>query len=154
LLLAGVILVFPVVGVLAFAGSAYAAKGVSCSYLSGSINPSTGKVKGALSGCTDTKNTGGQGKFKGTETSTSGKITWNGTGTTTDDKVLYRRVTPSICRSGDYEDVVTGYITGGTGAAARSIKAGWTLQAYVCFDPTTGGLSLAPGKSWEIGPNY
>jgi hypothetical protein len=147
-------MLFPFVGVLAFAGSAYAAKGVSCSSLSGSINLSTGKVKGALSGCTDTNNTGGKGKFKGTESSTSGKITWNGTGTTTDDKVLYKRVSPSTCASGDYEDEVTGDITGGTGTAAKSIKAGWTLQAYLCYDPTTGGLSMAPGRSWEIGPNY
>ena len=42
-------------------------------------------------------------------------------------------------------------VTGGTGAAKKSIKKGWTSQSYVCYNPTTNKLSLAPGTTYQIG---
>jgi hypothetical protein len=152
-ILASLMLAFPIVGGLAFAGTAAAAGGASCSTLGGSVS-STGAVKGKLSGCTDTKNTGGKGTFKNKEGATTGSITWNGTGTTTADNITDTPVSPGTCPSGDEELEVTGTITGGTGAAAKSIKKGWTFQAFVCANLTTGAISLAPSTLWEMGPKF
>lgn len=153
LLLAGVMLAFPLGGALVFAGTANAASGVSCSTLGGSIS-SSGVVKGKLSGCTDPANTGGKGTFKSTEGSSTGSVKWNGTGTTTADNITDTPVTPNTCPSSETELEVTGDITGGTGAAPKSIKKGWTFQAFVCADLTTGAISLAPGTSWEMGKKF
>lgn len=150
-LLATVVMAFPVLGTMAFAGAASAAAGgVSCTGLSGKVNTSTDAAKVKLSGCSDTKNTGGSGKTEGSESSSTGKITWNGTGTTTLGSVTDTPVSDSTCPSGDIEEEETGTVTGGTGEAAKSIKKGWTQQAYVCFDPSGDTLSLAPGTTYQI----
>jgi hypothetical protein len=154
LLVVGLLCAFPVAGTLSFAGTAVAkSTGVSCTGLSGTI-ASTGKVKISLSGCSDTKNTGGKGTEKTKETSTSGTITWDGTGTTTYDNSSYSGVSNPTCPSSDIEEQSTGDIDGGTGAAANSIKKGWTFQADVCYDASAGTLSLAPGTTYEIGASY
>jgi hypothetical protein len=150
-LLAGAVMAFPLVGSLALAGQAQAASGVSCTGLSGKVNTTTDSANVKLSACNDTKNTGGKGTTKGSESSTTGTIKWNGTGTTTLGSQSYTGVSPGTCPSGDIEEEFTATVTGGTGAAAKSIKKGWTVQAFVCYDPSTSTLSLAPGTSYQIG---
>lgn len=150
-LLAAVVMAFPIAGSLALAGQAQAAAGVSCTGLSGKVNTSNDSAKIKLSGCNDTKNTGGKGTTKGSQSSTTATITWNGTGTTTEDDVTNTPVSNSTCASGDIEEEATATVTGGTGAAAKSIKKGWTVQSFVCYDPTTSKLSLAPGTTYQIG---
>jgi hypothetical protein len=157
-LLAGAMLVFPITGALAVAGTASAASaagGVSCTALAGKVNSSTYAAKGTLSGCNDTKNTGGKGTFKGGETTTAGSIKWNGTGTTTFGDVSYSAAANDTCPNMEDEEYVTGTVTGGTGEAAKSIKKNWTFQAYLCVvvNSTTGAitLTLAPSTDWVIG---
>lgn len=153
-LLAGVVMAFPIMGTVALAGSASAvspATGVSCTGLTGTINLSTGVVKSKYTGCNDTKNTGGSGKTKTTETATTAKITWNGTGTTTEGSISSTSVTSTCTDPNAIEEESTGTVTGGTGAAALSIKKGWTFRIFICADLTTGVLSLAPGTTFQIG---
>jgi len=152
-ILAGVVMAFPIIGSVAAASQAQAAQpatGVSCKTLSGKVNLSTDSAKITLSGCNDTKNTGGKGTSKGSESATTGTITWNGTGTTTLGSETNTPVSPSTCAAGDIEEQSSGTVTGGTGAAAKSIKTGWTEQAFVCFNPNTSKLSLAPGTTYQI----
>jgi hypothetical protein len=151
-LLAGVVLAFPIAGsVVVGSQAALAASGVSCTSLTGTVNTSTDVAKVKLSGCNDTKNTGGKGTTTSSETATSSTIKWNGTGTTTLGMATTTAVSPSTCPSGDIEEMTTATVTEGTGAAAKSIKKGWTSQSYVCYDPTTSTLSLAPGTTYQIG---
>ena len=155
-ILAAAMLTFPIGGTLVLSGTASAASpatGVSCSKLGGSVS-STGAVKGKLSGCTDPANTGGSGTFKSQMGSTTGTVKWNGTGTTTATGITDTTVSPSTCPSSDTEVEVTGTISGGTGAAAKSIKKGWTFQAFICANPVTGAISLAPGTKWNMGPKF
>ena len=152
-ILAGVVMAFPIVGSVALAGQAQAAQpatGVSCKTLSGKVNLTTNTATIKVSGCNDTKNTGGKGTSKGSESATTGTITWNGTGTTTLGSETNTPVSNSTCPSGDVEEQSSATVTGGTGAAAKSIKKGWTEQAFVCFDPSTSMLSLAPGTTFQI----
>lgn len=149
-----VMLAFPVSGALSFAGSAAAASSVSCTTWTGHLNTTSGVGKDKLSGCGDSKNTGGKGSFKTVTDGTTWTIKWNGTGTTTVGSITYGSVSSPTCPSSDQEESVTGDITGGTGAAAKSIKKGWTLQAYFCYDPSTGDITMAPGTTWEMGKAF
>jgi hypothetical protein len=158
-LLAAVALGFPVVGGLAYAGTASAAaKGVTCTNLTGTLSD-TGTAKLAVSGCSDTKNTGGKGSMKAKATATKGTITWNGTGTTTVSGVTFNPPATDTCPTDpstgtqETEEEVTGNITGGTGAAEKSIKAGWTIQFYLCA-ASSGALSIAPGTTFNIGASF
>jgi len=150
---------FPLVGALALAGTANAArpapasKGVVCTKVSGKLK-STGVASIKLSGCSDTKNTGGSGKSSGSEGGTTSTVTWNGTGTTTFDDQTDTGVTGGTCPSGDIEEEATGTVSGGTGAALKSIPIGWTYQAFICFDPSTSKLSNAPGTTYQIGAAF
>jgi hypothetical protein len=152
-LMAGVALAFPLIGVLAYMGTASASNttGVSCTGLKGTLLK--GKVTIAISGCNDKANTGGKGTEKTTELGSTGTIAWSGgEGTTKYDDSSYSGVSDPTCPSTDSEDESTGKITGGTGAAEKSIKKGWSFQAYVCYDASTGALTLAPGTHYLIGP--
>jgi hypothetical protein len=160
-LLAGAMLVFPLTGALAVAGTASAAQAagtIKCTSLAGTVNTSTLSAKGTLSGCNDTANTGGKGTFKGSETATTGSIKWNKTGTTTFDNVMYSATSPDTCPNSEDEETVTGDVEGGTGAALKSIKVGYTFTAYLCVvvNSTTGAvtLTLAPGTDWNIGKKF
>jgi len=159
LLLAGVILAFPI-GALSvgLAGQASAASirnpsaGVMCTKIKANILTGT---NAKLKGCSDVKNTGGSGKAPiGTLTSGAGTITWHGTGTTTVNNGTFTSVSPDACPTGDAEYEITFDVTGGTGAAAKSILAGWTMQAFVCVNTTTGAVTLLPGTDLNIGPNF
>jgi hypothetical protein len=118
---------------------------VKCKVLSGSLTGTD-----TISKCGDKKNTGGAGTFPNSAIlSGSGTITWTGTGTTTVGSVTLTSITSGTCPTGDTEDEVTGDITGGTGAAAKSILTGWTITAYACVS-SAGTLSLAPGTKLLI----
>lgn len=150
-ILAIVALSFPVVAALSFSGSAAAATSVSCTGWKGHLNTTSGDGKDHLTGCGDTKNTGGKGSFGTVQDGTTFTITWNGTGTTVVGSVTYAGVSSPTCPAGDTEDSVSGDITGGTGAAAKSIKTGWTLKADYCYNSTSRKISIAPGSTWEMG---
>jgi hypothetical protein len=154
-------LTFPVAGALTFASQAQAASittaGVACTGLSGKVVLSTDSATIKLSGCSDTKNTGGKGTTKGSESSTTASITWNKTGTTTEDDVANSAVSPDKCPTPaggtqDVEELSTATVTGGTSKAAASIKKGWTVKAYVCYDSGNSDLSLLHGTKYQIGP--
>jgi hypothetical protein len=147
MLLIAVAFALPISASAALAGTAAAASpkakssGVVCTSLKAKI---TGK-NGTASGCSDTKNTGGSGKFPiAALTSGSGTITWNGTGTSTITD-SFTAVSPGTCPTGDSEYQVNGTITGGTGAAAKSIVTGWTLSTTVCVNGSNGKIALLAG---------
>lgn len=141
------------------AGTASAASpataGVICKKLHANfLTGGTGKI----AKCSDTANTGGKGKFPvASLMSGSGTITWNGTGTTTLTGIVATSVTPDTCPvaadgTQESEFTVTGNVTGGTGKAKKSIKAGWTLASTVCVDLAgTGAVTLLPGTTLQIG---
>jgi hypothetical protein len=152
LLLVGALMVLPVSALsIAAASPAFAAKsGVKCTSIKGKI---TGK-NATVSGCSDTKNTGGSGKAPiSALASGSGTVTWNGTGTTTLDNGTFTQVSPNACATGstEYEAHLT--VSGGTGAAAKSILTGWTVQAFVCVS-AAGKISILPGTDVNIGASF
>ncbi len=161
LLLAGIVLAFPIgalsVGVAGQASAASPSTVVTCSKIKANIFTGT---TAKLTGCSDTKNTGGSGKAPiATLTTGAGTLTWNGTGTTTLASGTFNSVTPDTCPTPtggtqDAEYMITYDITGGTGKAAKSIKAGWTLSATVCINETTGAVALLHGTDVEIGAAY
>jgi hypothetical protein len=153
LLLVGALMVLPVSALsIAAAGPAFAAKtGVKCTAIKGKI---TGK-NATISGCTDTKNTGGSGKAPISALAAgSGTVTWTGTGTTTLGNGTFTQVSPDACASGstEYEAQLT--VTGGTGAAAKSILTGWTVQAFICVNGTNGKITILPGTDVNIGASF
>jgi hypothetical protein len=152
-LLAGVVLAFPIAGSVAFgAQAALAAGGVSCTSLTGTVNTTTDAAKVTLSGCNDTKNTGGKGTTKSSETATKSTIKWaDSKGTTILGPATTTVVSPDACPGSDLEEMTTATVTGGTGAAAKSIKVGWTSQSYVCYNPANNKLSLLAGTTYQIG---
>jgi hypothetical protein len=151
LLLAVAVMAFPIAGTLAISGTASAASGgVICTGFSGKVNLTTNSAKIKLSKCNDTANTGGKGTTSGASGATTGTITWGGTGTTTLGSIVETVVSPSTCPSGDLEESSTGTVTGGTGAAKKSIKKGWTEQETVCYNPSNNKLTLLPGTTFQI----
>ncbi|MFZ0665802.1 MAG: hypothetical protein WAM97_08595 [Acidimicrobiales bacterium] len=145
-LLVGAFMVLPVsaMGVVAAAGTAFAAKpagtSVKCKNITGTI---TGNV--SVTKCNDKANTGGSGSAPASSLiSGSGKITWNGTGTTKLDNVVPTQA-GTACPSGSTEYMVTGDVKGGTGAAKTSIPKGWTFTVNVCVDGS-GNITMAPGS--------
>ena len=76
-LMAGVMMAFPLVGVLSFMGTANAATSAACTKLTGKVNLTTGLAKVTKSsGCNDTANTGGGATTTETETGTTGTLKW------------------------------------------------------------------------------
>ena len=153
-LLAAVIVPLASVGLLAVpsANAATAAKKtstVTCNKITGNLDGGTG----TLSGCTDKANTGGSGMFPPSSIEeSSGTITWNETGTTDLDNFIGNGVSPSACKHSYPENQETGDVSGGTGAAATSIPDGYTLTAYLCINPSTGAVTLAPKTKFTIAP--
>jgi hypothetical protein len=122
---------------------------ITCNKWTGSLEGGTG----TLSGCSDKANTGGSGTFPPSSVEeASGTITWNETGTTDLDDFIGNGVSPSACKHSNPEDQVTGDVSGGTGAAATSIPDGDTLTVYLCINPSTGEVTLAPKTKFTIAP--
>jgi hypothetical protein len=95
------------------------------------------KGVGTVTNCTDAANTGGSGKIVFNTAKLNGVITWNKTGTTT---LTIKYSVPATdepetaahsCPKGT-EVLITGVVTGGTGAAVKSIPKGSKVSAEVC----------------------
>jgi len=135
----------PVAGLVALtsgpAAAAKAPKGIKCSTLSGKVN-SAGTAKINLSSCTG--NTGGSGKSKGSATSSSGTVKWaNGKSTTSTENYT----AGTGCPSSDIAEQISGNVTADT---TKSTAVGAALSATVCYNSSTGKLSLAPGTKFVI----
>jgi hypothetical protein len=138
-----------------FASMAAAASTVTCSKLAVSLT--TGNA--TLSGCTDPANTGKSGTVPISELAggvgSMGTITWHGTvGTTAITETAFNTITPDKCPTGYTEYEAVAKITGGTGTSAKSIKKGWTFQAFICANLTTDKFMLLKGTKVEIGAKY
>jgi hypothetical protein len=153
-LLPAVVVTLASVGLLAVpsANASTAAKKtptITCKKFTGNLEGGNG----TLSGCSDKANTGGSGTFPPSSIEqSSGTITWNQTGTTDVDNFIGNGVSPSACKHSNPEDKVTGDVFGGTGAAATSIPDGDTLTVYLCINPSTGEVTLAPKTKFTIAP--
>ena len=142
--IAAVAVLVPVAGLTALAtGPAGAAKpkGITCSKLTGKVN-SAGTAKINLSTCTG--NTGGKGKSSGSASSSSGTIKWaNGKSTTSTES--YSAGTG--CPAGDVAEQISGNVTADN---TGSTTVGAPVSATVCYNSSTGKLSLAPGTKFVI----
>jgi hypothetical protein len=139
------------------AGAAVPAKkadAATCTTLTGTVNISTESATGTFTGCTSGP-TGGPGKFKGSESSSSGKVTWANKGVT---KMSFGFTLEGqeTCPAANDEIVVTGTVSKSTGGAAK-IKAGQQINggsaantADFCWNTVTNALTLAPSTSFEI----
>jgi hypothetical protein len=112
----------------------------------------TTKGTGTLKKCTNLKGTGGSGKLV-VNTSKSPYVatfTWNKTGKTK-AKLTYAPAPANakkVCPTDKIEIDVSGTVTGGTGAAIRSIKKGSKVSAKLCYKGTT--LTLAPKTTFKL----
>ena len=106
-------------------------------------------LKWTLSKCTDPSHTGSKGsavtKF-GNGTGTM-KITWNKTGTTT-LTFTYSFVTASACANGQVEIKELGKVTGGSGAALKTIPKGQKTSVAVCQGATS--VALVKGTKFVL----
>ena len=119
------------------------------------MNLTNDTAKVTISGCSDTANTGGGGTTNGSASATTGTIKWKGgKGTTTLGSLATTVVSPDACPGSDLEEETTGVVTGGTGAALKSIKKKWTTQSFVCYDPSNNDLTLLAGTKYEIGAKF
>lgn len=143
----------------AFAGEASAAapKGpkttVTCAHVNAPI-PKHRVHKNQLTGCSVPKATGGQGTFVYTTGGSSATITWNKTGSTTLTNSVAAETTPDEkesqgCPSRTKEFVVSGTVTGGSGAAGTYIKVGEKLSVEICVGPK-GAAQNEPGNKLTI----
>jgi hypothetical protein len=129
------------------AASASAVTATTCG--SGKIVFSTTKFTATspLVSCSNPTATGGKGtavlNFK-VITAITGKITWNKTGTTTLKISAKAGPAKSKCAAGSTEEIATGVVTGGTGAALKGIPTGAKFSESLCIT-TKLALSLYPG---------
>jgi hypothetical protein len=161
LLLAGAVLAFPIGALtLGVSGVASASTGThpaakATPFDCTKIKANETSTKAKLKGCGDTKNTGGSGSTPVADFATGmGTITWDGTGTSTYDNGTFMATSTNSCPSGSTEYEVMADISGGTGAAAKSIPDTFTFQAFVCVNNTTGKVTLLAGTDVEFGPTY
>ena len=111
------------------------------------IFSATASGKATLNACNDTGNTGGKGTEVANLKASTAVITWNKTGTTT-TKYSYAAVTPDKCAKGSSEIKETATVTGGTGAAVKSIPKGQVATLLLCIKGTA--ISLLPGQKYQI----
>ena len=135
---------------LVFAGAANAVtRGATCTKMVVSL---TGT--GTLSGCSNLKATAGSGKLVGNLKSKTATITWHHTGTTTATftyatvKTDERETETHSCAKGTTEILISGVVTGGTGAAGKAIAKGSKVSAELCI--TAKGGTLEPGSLFSI----
>src|ERR1700722_5352604 len=97
-----------------------AADSATCTTLTGTVNISTESATGKFTGCTS-GTTGGSGKFKGSQSTSSGKITWANAGVT---KMSFGFTLEGqgSCPAANDEIVVTGTVTSSSGAASKIAK--------------------------------
>jgi hypothetical protein len=126
----------------AVSGAGAASAPATCAVLNATL---TGT--GSVSKCTDPANTGGSGKIVANVAKKTGKVTWNKTGTST-FSLTYSTVKTDeketkSCPKGTTEILFNGKVTGGTGAAIKSIPKGQAVTAEVCVSKTA--VTLEPG---------
>ena len=114
----------------------------------------TTKGTGTLSKCTNLKGTGGSGKLV-VNTSKSpypATFTWNKTGTTKASLTYGAppKGAPKVCPAGTVEIDVKGTVTGGTGAAIKSIPRGAKVSGKLCYKASTASLTLAPKTTFNL----
>ena len=126
---------------------------VTCGSLSAPAPNAHHQTKNAaLTGCTSPKATGGKGIIGVLNTAAGGPfnatVKWNHTGTTS---ISYSVAagTPDEketrgCPSHTKEFVLSGSVTGGTGAAAKLIPAGSPVSAEICVNGK--GVTNEPGS--------
>jgi len=124
----------------------------TCSALTGTVNVGAESAKGTLSGCTDTKNTDGGGKFSGNGNTEKASVTWDGGYGKTSTSFSYTIASSDACtgsQAGDEEIIVSGSVTKSTGKAV-SIKAKQPLSADVCWNTVTNAISLLSGTKFGV----
>jgi hypothetical protein len=112
----------------------------------------TTKGTGTLKKCTNLKGTGGSGTLvvNTKKSPYPATFTWNKTGTTK-ASLTYGAApsgAPKVCPAGTVEIDVKGTVTGGTGAAIKSIPKGAKVSAKLCYKGTT--LTLAPKTTFNL----
>jgi hypothetical protein len=116
---------------------------------------SGGSIVATVSRCTPLAATGGSGTGTFKAGQVSGKlnatIKWaKGKGTTKATVSLAPQATKGKCPAGTTRIKVTGKVTGGTGAAAKTFKKGQPATASICANAKTGSASLEPGTSLKF----
>jgi len=98
---------------------------------------------GTLKKCTDPAATGGSGAWVYNKTTKTAKLTWNKTGTTmfTIAYASPKKGAKVLCPKGSTEILISGAVTGGTGAAIKAIPKGSKVSAAVCYKTNA---TLAP----------
>lgn len=125
---------------------------VTCTKLTGKVAIATESATGTFSGCTSAP-TGGTGKFSGSESTSSGSVTWKNKGVTS--MSFGFSLSGSACGS-NQEIIVTGTVSGSTGkaskiAAGQEISGGKTKNtADFCWNSSNNDLTLASGTKFEI----
>ena len=132
----------------------HAADAATCTKLTGTVNIATESATGTFSGCTSAV-TGGTGKFTGSDSTSSGSVTWKNKGKTT-MSFAFTLPSNSVCGSGNQEIVVTGAVKSSTGKAAK-IKKGQKISggtaantADFCWNETSNALTLLKGTTFKI----
>jgi hypothetical protein len=129
-----------------------AAQSAKCTKLK-TTSPKPGVTNAVLTNCTPTKATGGSGSgtFKTKEGATAGTlivtIKWAGGKGTTKGTIKFKaQATDRKCVGGTKVTrfTITGKVTGGTGAAVKTIKPNEPITGSVCSH-TTKGITLEPG---------
>jgi hypothetical protein len=111
----------------------------------------TTKGTGTLKACSNAKGTGGSGKLvvNTKKAPYTGTFTWNKTGTTKASLTYAPGAkTSKACPKGTTEIDVSGKVTGGTGAALKSIPKGAKVSAKLCYKGTS--LTLAPKTKFTL----
>ena len=103
-----------------------------------------------LSGCTPFMSTGGWGKVVTNLETHISTTTWTGgRGTTVAEVTAHHASGPNRCPSGTALYVISGEITGGSGAMLRTVNVGTGVRVRVCLikgQPAT----LEPGAAYEF----
>jgi hypothetical protein len=128
---------------------ASAATGAQCKKMSEkTVN---NKVIFTVASCTPLSATGGSGsgpvsgtKPGQTKGSVNVKVTWAKKHGTTLANVKFAPTTPGKCKVGSTRLKITGKVTGGSGAAIKTIKKGQAVTGSVCLTKS-GTASLEPG---------
>ncbi|MGD0391270.1 MAG: hypothetical protein ABSC41_01370 [Acidimicrobiales bacterium] len=132
-------------GSIAIASGVASASAPKASCTSGTLTTTGG---GTIKGCTPTAATGGSGKIVASIAKKTGVITWNKTGTTlfkyTEKTVTNTKCTPKT----DTEISETATVTGGTGAAVKTIAKGQVSTTLICLAGTK--ISLVKGEKYQI----
>jgi len=148
----GLVSIAMVLSVGVLAAPAGAATGPGCAALTSKVAGKSTVI--TLSKCTPTAATGGSGG--GTFTSSTSKsgslnvtITWAAGHGTTKGLIKFATATGlGKCSKGTTSRfAITGSVTGGTGTAVKTIKAGQKVTASVCSGKT---LTLEPGTSLTL----